>query len=492
MSILPAGISATLPAFAQSTLPRLLKHGANGFAAARGYHIYTELRLTKKAEVAETDSQALKFARAIDELVNHAVSASSLFNVVLLEAQGAVLHFFREGPLDARNLKACLQFVSVFTSVVYDDLQDELGDDWQGFASCLDHGDAIIVAHKNVSSDSAVSLGPCANRPAKQLFYGPTPAGHLDIPGSFAPLLGQQCDTRWWSLNLRDRSRIPFSTENENAELNRQFKETVRAFRNDTSRRRIESIGALDNRVLFTGGYRIDSPKKLRVSGVRCDLDGFSAMVEAAFAAGPNAVHRAALGFAAILDFGDYMQRNTPGAISLPWAGDCATTLLPDNPATVKGSLPAWLEFSMRWQSFGRNTPGALPDEWARELAKLSWAVGGVHGQTGFTIVLPIVAQGRQFLVGAGWPVAVSLDAQNEGQGGDIVTHRHDYNLLDSATQRLFRQIGGKEFWKTRSITKEKLREAAIEAAESVKPSAADYLARAETISIPSPRPHLR
>jgi hypothetical protein len=50
----------------------------------------------------------------------------------------------------------------------------------------MDHGDSIIVRRGNASNSSAVSLGPSANRPAKRLLYGKTPAGHAEIPGGWA------------------------------------------------------------------------------------------------------------------------------------------------------------------------------------------------------------------------------------------------------------------------------------------------------------------
>ena len=60
-----------------------------------------------------------------------------------------VLHFFKNGPLDAENLKASFQFVHLFTSVVYDELNIILAE-WVDLANSElveDIADVVLDEH---------------------------------------------------------------------------------------------------------------------------------------------------------------------------------------------------------------------------------------------------------------------------------------------------------------------------------------------------------
>src|SRR6266568_2686870 len=144
----------------------------------------------------------------------------------------------------------------------------------------------------------------------------------------------------------------------DNPNLRAQLLERIRAFRADSNRPRISAIA-----------------KANRIQGacVQADLDGFSATVEQAFRAGREAVEKVALGFAKILEFGDFMRKSTPGAVGMPWAGDRAPTIVPKH---------LWLDFSMRWQSFASGTPESEKGAWAKVFEKVGWAIGACHGKT--------------------------------------------------------------------------------------------------------------
>jgi hypothetical protein len=453
-------------AFGRAALPRLLEQGGIGFDETRGYHIYCELRPASDIEFANDDTKALKHVQIIEEFTNHGVQSAAPFKVTLLELQGNVLHFYKEAELSYDSAVEAIQFVFLFTTTLYEELKPELGNDWVGFASCMAHGPAIVLRHEGGGCSSIVSLGPAANRPAKQLLYGKTPASCVDVPGGWAKMLGVAGVGDWYTVNLRDREQLPFASGLLNENLRSQQLERIRAFRGAKDRARVNTIS-----------------KANRIQGVavQADLDGFSATVQKAFVEGAAAVERVALGFAKILEFGDYMRQSTPNATALPWAGDRAPTLVPKL---------NWLDFSLRWQEFAGDSAESKRNSWAKLFSGVSWAIGACHGRTGSSILVPIQAQGRRFWVAAGWPVAVSMEAQNLGKGGDIVIHNHDYNELDAATKRLFSKITGTEFWKTTSITRDKISRAAIEIGKSKEPSPADYLSKLPSIQVPKPRPH--
>jgi hypothetical protein len=146
----------------------------------------------------------------------------------------------------------------------------------------------------------------------------------------------------------------------------------------------------------------------------------------------------------------------------------------------------------MKWQGFAAGTPEAKARGWGGIFQNVKWAVGASHGAAGMNVVAPIQAQGRSFLVGAGWPVGTSLDAQNLGKGGDIVIHHVDYKDSDGPTRKQFEKVKDTEFWKTSNLTSEKLRKAAVTVGQSAIPMGEDYLAKYHSIQVPSPRPHLQ
>ena len=87
----------------------------------------------------------------------------------------------------------------------------------------------------------------------------------------------------------------------------------------------------------------------------------------------------------------------------------------------------------------------------------------------------------------------MSLDAQNLGQGDDIVTRKEDYQHLDGAAQCVFKQVStDTDFWKARELTQDKLRKAAVEVGKSPSSKSQEFLARASTISVPPARPYFQ
>ena len=85
------------PLFGRSSLASLLGQGGIGFHPSTGFHIYCELRPASKLEVAEDEHRAMKYLRVVEDYVNYGVQADSPFGVALLEAQGNVLHFYKDG-----------------------------------------------------------------------------------------------------------------------------------------------------------------------------------------------------------------------------------------------------------------------------------------------------------------------------------------------------------------------------------------------------------
>lgn len=489
-SLFGSPVSPADPFSVPTKLAYLLQEGGQGYTPTDGFHIYTELRTTQAVQAAEDEKIAARYINALTEYINFGASAAAIFGVTLLEAQGEVLHFFREGPRTRESLVKSIQFVFLFTRGAYSQLRGTLDAGWGGLAASLDGGPTVVLRHSNFGSSSAISLAPSANRPAKQLLYGGTKARHLDIHKDSAALLRlSPTSGEWHEMNL-NREGLPFADEVPDEGLGERLNESMQAYRREL-REATDRIPLTEKSAFSISRPRITAPQRVVASTVRCDLDGFSAIVQRAFDRGQ--VGEAVKMFLEILRFGDHMLQTTPGAIQLPWAGDCATTILPDTGTVSITSQPRWLEFSMRWQLEFDKGAGELTERTTSFLKQRSarWAAGGCHGDTGLAILAPIAAQGRIFLIAVGWPVCKSLEAQNLGKGDEIVTRQEDYSKLDGAAKTMFRQSRDhNDYWKTKELTSDKLRQAAIEAGKSVKPNPQDYLSRISTISVPPARPY--
>ncbi|MDA1277976.1 MAG: hypothetical protein O2960_28610, partial [Verrucomicrobia bacterium] len=289
------------PAFGKYALGELLRHKGDGYAWAKGVHLYSELRPVENLEIAQSDEAARKYLHVIEEYTHAGIAAASLFGLELMELQGNVLHFHKDGEDIEEVAIAALQFSHIFTKVLYETLAEDLGDDWHGFAICMDHGDSVIIRRGNASNSSAVSLGPSANRPAKRLLYGKTQAGHAEIPGHWAAsIVGTPCRNAWFTINLRDRDELSILSYFENAELESQLRVILNDYRLNRTRMANRSqplvlVNASD--LVDQGDFSTDRPLRMRAFCMHVDLDGFSSIVERAFARGEDAVEAIAKGF---------------------------------------------------------------------------------------------------------------------------------------------------------------------------------------------------
>jgi hypothetical protein len=483
--------------FARAALSDIISKGNVGYQEAVGSHIYCELRPTNELQFAEDDKTALAYLQIINDLTHYGLLAAAPFNVVLLEAQGKVLHFFKEGPLTTTHVTEALRFDFIFTNVVYEKLKPRMGDKWNGFASCMAHGGAIIVRHgafSNPSSSSTVSLGPAANEPAKQLLSGVarTPAGCIDVPGEWAPFLSKPKQfTKWLTIPLKDREWMSFAQSHlEDANLRRTFGDLIDRYQ--SGRAGFTRLNTLSFQQLHhPEGFTVNAPYRLRAFSIKADLDGFSAIVKEAFAKGPDAIDRVAVGFGEIMEFVEYLERTISGCIKLPFAGDCGTLLVPPDATGDFSTLKTtrWLETAIRWQNFAASDSESQKRGWPSIFKNVSWAIGAACGETTTCLLAPIEAENRRFLVGVGWPVATSLEGQNIGKGGEILVHSQDFQHLPENVKKLFAKVTGSEFWKACNLSSDKLRRAIVEGATSCSPKSLVY--GVTGTQLPRPRPHL-
>lgn len=487
-------VSQRAPLFGKYSLGTLLHQKGDGYAWAKGVHLYSELRPVQGLEIARSDEAAQKYLRVIEEYAHAGTAAANLFGLELLELQGNVLHFHKDGADVEEAAAAALQFSYIFTKVLYETLAEDLGDDWHGFAICMDHGDSVIVRRGNASNSSAVSLGPSANRPAKRLLYGKTAAGHAEFPGSWAEqLMNVTCRGNWASINLRDRDKLPILSSFENSELENQLRGILNTYRTNRAlagQRARPFVLVEASELVDQGNFSTERPLRMRAFCMRADLDGFSAIVEQAFASGEDAVEAIARGFIKILEFGDYFEKRNYGMVRLPWSGDCVSFLIPptDDLESFRGK--DWIAFVEEWQSFAASTADGRKHQWAALFPKASWAIGVTYADDGSCLVAPVSALSRKFLIAAGAPLALALDGQNLGKGGETIIHTGDHQAAFPIVRSMFSKISGTEFWRAKELSLKKVKNAALEAGRSENASKIEVVEKARTITLPTTKPY--
>lgn len=432
-----------------------------GFFPATGYHIYCELRPVEAFESAEDDKRISKFVRVIDRYAQLGEEAANQRGLVMLELQGRVLHFFFAGEATEANTNAVIDFVHEFTQSAYDDLREEMGDQWHGFAAAFDHGQCILLNHTSQQTLSTVSLGPSANNPAKRLFKK-CPAGHVSAPSRLVRHITPARD-EWTDINLRDRLTSP---SRSGASLAESFSKIAHLARKDDDA--IQNFSAAQGQNIL----RFSPNKPLRITGsvIRFDLDGFSALVEWAFSGGESAIVLLAQGFKTVMDYAEIVATAHQPCLMLPWAGDCATFVLPDLENVVQ-PLPRWMAFCNDWMA-GEVNRHKSPVAHDAVLKGTKWGAGAAHGKTGKLVAATSIVQAHAFLYAVGAPQVTAKDAQESVKGDQLAIDSDDYAQLTSSLKQMFDFRNDEEYWVCVKPSDEKLkRVAAIAGVSAAAPT---------------------
>lgn len=416
-----------------------------GFAPATGYHIYCELRPVAAFEAAD-DGDAEDYVAVIEDYVRMGEEAARSYGLVLLELQGRVLHFFREGAETPENTNDVLDFSHEFTQSAYSQLRTDMKERWHGFATAFDHGDCILINERTQHTTSTVSLGPSANRPAKRLF-SPSPAGHVSAPTRLVRHI-QDSKEEWVDINLRNRIQSPSKAHR----LMEKFAALQHLPRNDAAR--ITNFTARQGENILH--WTPENPLRVIGSAVRCDLDGFTKIIQNAFAAGDHQVAQVARSFKELMEYAEIVASAHQPCIMLPWAGDCITFLLPDtNELNVR--IPRWLDFCMDWLASEVNG-SASPLTRSITMKPVKWGIGAARGYAGNLVVASTRVQANRFMIAAGWPSSTAKSAQESAKGGEVAIQVEDHQQLNGAAKALFEQKNGDNFWVSSQVSREELK----------------------------------
>jgi hypothetical protein len=422
-----------------------------GYMAARGHHVYAELRLTKKLSAPENTADAAACSRAIIATTQVCDRCVVEEGGRILEAQGEIIHAFLptsgNRKIDDQRL---LRFAKATTQIVYKIIKPICGDGWGGFAMAADFGEALILT-TTTKTQSVISLGACANRPAKKLAIG-VPSGTLS---------SRDENGHWIEVNLIDRAT---DTDEDRAKFAR-YQTLVSNIITETKSISVNFANNYDKQAAeWIAGK---SPTVLYGHVLRADLDGFSVRVEKAFADRNQelALTTLAAEFNILVHRAESAFQTYHGSekFLLPWAGDCLNGIVfpsfGENFGDAQSKLPA--TFGSHWHG---EFQGQGTDKWTLGIA------GGDADDcspvvNGRVLITSVSTDSRDFQIAVGWGCGMSLRAQ-EAKGAradDTVIPVEDYRQLDPIYQDLFVSLPDTRYYKAPALTPNKLRDAVRE-----------------------------
>lgn len=450
------------------------------FFDGTGYHLYSELSLLQRMTAPQNATDAAKAFEIIQRYTDIAEVCAQKAGGRILEVQGERLHLFFENVLSKETLAEIIVFCTAFTKAVYQQ-KKYLGDDnFNGFKICFDHGRAVIMSTGHTASDSFVSLGPCANRPAKRLVQ--VSAKNTCMPTEVAKFLFP-VDNRegWHSINLFDRDTIPLSA----SDMTRYDDIVMEAEQVMTRVYDSSQFFVRASRATNDGQFSFSSADLQQGFFMRADLDGFTKKVQAAFDSGSEQEILSLLtDFACVLKYGDqFITRTRRPVIRLPWAGDCANIFL--LPKTTEDIDDAQLYYPAKGQAdwlSGYKGEIKPPFEDAKWL--VSMCCGDESCGNRNVLIAQVKTSERSFMFATGWSVGRSQDAHEiDGlRAGDALTSKVDYDALESEYQEYFYPASS-IFVRSGSLLK------LVEDGETHVPSLTAQARSIPGIAMPTPQP---
>lgn len=393
-----------------------------------GFHLYGDLDMELRLTAGDDHAAAL----TLQILQAYAFAADAICEpnwLRILEVQGGRIHLYVESAVPNEQLvRKLIRSCEVFHHIATREISKLAGKTSFSIRMAADHGRAILLRSNGEDvSESIVSLGNPANRPAKHLARevrrNGVPAGHLALNvRAIDPDAGEE----WVHIDLR--SERVAKTANESADLN-----LLAA--ND----RFSQITAFAEAEFEPNpGNPVFAPIRRRGFMLRADLDGHTHRVKDAMSKGKEAIARLVRDFNEIMKYPSAFKNTLPKGVTVllfPWAGDCANLFLEcDNYPLEQIYLPNTA--AINW-----HTPVSNGTNWNTLFEKTRWLVAIAGGDEdddhGCVLTGNVRADGRIFHVGAGWSWQRSLDAEQAAgnKAGDSVIQNEDYAALDAHLQ---------------------------------------------------------
>lgn len=475
--------------------------GAAPFSVAMGYHLYVEVRLDQSVTAPATKEVATKYLRFLQRFTWLCSEAFEVIGGSLLEAQGARVHLLVPSPSHSPQ---CLQEMVEVCALLSDTLKVELGrrfkNNVSSVAFALDFGEATLLRSRVADSDSVVSLGNCANKPAKRLGHyegGATADTVHDQELSFPSRLEISSELNSWlkpadSSGWREVCLWKVSvTKVDKGVLLRKAERSLESERLTTDFFSVQDFSQTG----ILSEARQHGGKAVSFYGwmLRADLDGFSAKVASARSSEEKA-ELASRFYRLMGEYNDYVgQLGINASIPMPWAGDCANLLLLPRTLGVGGSS------SQRYADSRSFLPVVETSRWFDEMGQaaagmgVAWAIGFAGGDPGgasFNMLRATLSNGeRRFPIVVGKCVKMSSDGEHADwlDGDEIALFREDHDQLRESYKAPFDRVDSKFY----SSSKEAIK-SAVEGVV-VKKAAPEVFCPKDSpaVVIPSQRPYL-
>lgn len=471
-----------------------LPAGAIPFTDSRGIHIYSDLRLRLSLSAADNIQTAQKYLGILQSYATAAEATTLHANIRILEVQGTRIHLFKDLPtVSSDELEQTIEACRVFFQLATQQIRLIAGQEDFTIRMAADWGRAILLLSAGEDeSESIVSLGIPANRPAKHLAQAVgndgVPAGHLAFN---ANALTNPYGAPTWQLIDLDEQLTRKSADNTRL--------TMFSAANEAYTSRIGESMILLNRS-FSPNPKNPVHQPLRRQGFmfRADLDGFSNRVLSAMKGDTDDILKLVHEFHAIMQFPAEFKERLPEGVTVlqfPWAGDCANMLLECKDYSLERSYLPNIA-ALKWHDQGRSSENiAGRTNWRRLIGDTKWVVsiagGDNHGADhGFILTGNVVADSRTFHVGAGWGWQRSLDGeQSKGTlPEETLIQMEDYGGLDECYQEPYRDHkGNPSLYKISSYAA--LQRNYLQQQNALKKSKSAILV-STGISVPAPRPY--
>ena len=402
---------------------------SKGIWDGEGWHFYSMLKIradkiaaNKRRDVGRMVGMYTNYNRAA-VAATEVIAANRKIVCDILEHQGNVVHFFFP-DLGQGESAIILKFGRLLNLMVEAHVRKYYDDNVTQFHMAAEFGRSVLVRvaspEQTDASNSVVSLGPCANSPAKQM--GESKENYP------RPLWWRSSNGQSW--NCYDCSSCD---EAEAYALVRAIEkygiDYFKAIPNDAEdlvKACRESLGIVpqstENNLVPIEGFFF-----------RVDMDGFTNKIKAAFSNGRDAVKKVLMEFMGYMDAANAWQVSTDMTVSaFPWAGDCFNALV--LPASDKGWIGGF-EMSRKAQ------PLKIVSEWERQISAQHKDTRWAYTVSGGDIYqFEVETRNRKFKLAVGRPAGLTLAAIhfNNNPPGSVVMHNRDVEKFDSVTKKMF------------------------------------------------------
>lgn len=401
------------------------------YAFVEGWHFYAHLDIPASQEECDDAEDERSIAQVYHEYTQAAKRVVNVFGdrSELLEHQGALLHFHLQ--FGAKETNPMLAFGHLLATFVADNVMKHARKDLR-FSMAAECGTCCILRvpsplHEEASY-SRVSLGPCANNPAKKLL------GSEDV-GAWKLAYRSSEDDNWHPVDCKadeDSRRLIRESKFGQPVINTKFSSAETPVQ--------DGVDPIED---------VPYHHAKRVPGYvfRADLDGFTRKVHDAFANGDedtaSSMAEAFISFMEEVSEWQLRPRDGVRFVTCPWAGDCCTMIIgfPDrndefDMGEAKKQISAY--------------PIKLIGQWEAELA-------GHHKEDGLgawtysmalghTRIFTEVVDDIPYRLTVGWPSSVSHEGVNASgtDKGDLIMHKEDVAQMTVAAQNGFRFLSAK------------------------------------------------